>query len=125
MELSSTERRAIIIDNYAKLGPQAVAEMTGMTTRQVTRKASKLGISMPGRWSTAKSMLPFKLTRAELEVLRELARGHSRPRIAADLGISETAVWDRLGRAYMRMGVANAVQAVLKAERAGLLADVK
>ena len=61
------------------------------------------------------------LTTRELEVLAQLGAGMSNKRIARELEISESTVKAHVGRVLAKLGVADRTQAVLHAQRIGLL----
>ena len=61
------------------------------------------------------------LTARELEVLAHIGAGMSNKRIARELEISESTVKAHVGRVLAKLGVADRTQAVLHAQRIGLL----
>jgi ATP/maltotriose-dependent transcriptional regulator MalT len=58
------------------------------------------------------------LTRRELQVLAEMAKGHGNADIAARLFVSEKTVKTHVNHIFMKLGVTNRVQAVLKLKQA-------
>lgn len=60
------------------------------------------------------------LTERELEVLQQLAAGHSNAEIADALFLSEATVKTHLGRVLSKLGVRDRVQAVIAAFEAGI-----
>lgn len=60
------------------------------------------------------------LTERELDVLRQLAAGHSNAEIAEALFLSEATVKTHLGRVLTKLGVRDRVQAVIAAFEAGI-----
>jgi DNA-binding NarL/FixJ family response regulator len=62
------------------------------------------------------------LSKRELEVLAQIASGHSHKAIAANLGISTYTVTDHLKHIYDKLKVKNAPEAIHEAHRRGLLA---
>lgn len=61
------------------------------------------------------------LSRAQIKVFSELAKGHSNKVIAFDLGISEATVKSHLAAIYRVLGATNRSQALLKAKQLGLI----
>lgn len=61
------------------------------------------------------------LTRSELSVLRLLAQGHSNKALARALNVSENTVKTHLANLYAKLGVGRRVDAVLAAQRLGLV----
>lgn len=61
------------------------------------------------------------LTAHEITLVRVLARGLSRDRIAVELGWAPGTVASRLARLFERLGVATRLEAVAAAARMGLL----
>lgn len=63
------------------------------------------------------------VTAEEAEWLRRLARGATVARLADDVGYSERAMFRRLADLYVRLGVTGRAEAIISAERHGLLAE--
>lgn len=63
------------------------------------------------------------LTARQLEILTFMGRGKANKEIAADFGLSEKTVKTHLSAIFKALGVVNRTQAVLAAQRMGLLAD--
>jgi DNA-binding CsgD family transcriptional regulator len=61
------------------------------------------------------------LTRSELAILRLLAQGHSNKALARALNVSENTVKTHLANLYAKLGVGRRVDAVLAAQRLGLV----
>jgi DNA-binding NarL/FixJ family response regulator len=61
-----------------------------------------------------------ELSKRELEVLVQIASGHSQKTIAANLGISTYTVTDHLKHIYEKLQVKNAPEAIHEAHRRGL-----
>ena len=62
-----------------------------------------------------------RLTRREREILRLLAAGHPNKTIATELGIAERTVKYHVSEILARLGAANRAQAVVLAQRLGVL----
>ncbi|MDT0506937.1 response regulator transcription factor [Novosphingobium sp. MMS21-SN21R] len=62
------------------------------------------------------------LSRAQLKVFSQLAKGHSNKVIAFDLGISEATVKSHLAAIYRALGATNRSQSLIKAKELGLIA---
>ena len=62
------------------------------------------------------------MTTREIEVLRQIARGHSNKDIAAVLGISEETVKTHVGHVLSKLQVGNRGQATVQALKRGLVA---
>jgi len=65
---------------------------------------------------------PHGLTRVKLRVLRRLAEGQDTAEIARHLRITRQAVKNHLSGIYRVLGVSCAVEAILEAERRGIVA---
>lgn len=74
--------------------------------------------SAPGRMPRAAGPA---LTHREYEVLRRVAMGETNPEIAEVLGLSRNTVKTYLQTALQKLGVRNRVEAIAKANEAGLL----
>ncbi len=61
------------------------------------------------------------LTPRHLQILTGIAKGHSTPEVAASIGITMKTLNNHLGAVYRRLGVDNLTQAVLRAQRLGLI----
>jgi DNA-binding NarL/FixJ family response regulator len=61
------------------------------------------------------------LTRREIEVLRRTATGRTNPETARDLGLSSNTVKSYLQTAMQKLGARNRVEAITRANEAGLL----
>ena len=63
----------------------------------------------------------YRLTERELEVLKQCSLGHTNPEIAEDLMISRHTVKAHMCSIFKKLEVDSRTQAVLVAERSGLL----
>jgi LuxR family maltose regulon positive regulatory protein len=61
------------------------------------------------------------LSRRELDVVRLLGRGHSNRRLAGELALAPDTVKWHLKNIFGKLGVASRSQAILEAQRRGLL----
>ena len=73
-----------------------------------------------GTSSAALPSLPAGLTERELDVLRLLAAGHTKPQIAADLVISPSTVHTHTVHIYAKCGVSTRAGLAMFAMRHGL-----
>jgi DNA-binding NarL/FixJ family response regulator len=67
------------------------------------------------------AIAPIRLTRTEIEILRELRTGKSTAEIAADLGKATKTVSWHLGELYKKLGCNSRIAAIDVAESQGLL----
>lgn len=65
-----------------------------------------------------------QLTQRESEVLGLLARGYSVSAIAREIFVSDSTAKTHISRIYEKLGASNRADAIMKAVRSGLLADV-
>ncbi len=89
--------------------------LDGDATNEVLRAA--------GHRVRRRAELPGGLTRREVEVLVQLARGRSNPQIAAELHVSRKTVSTHLEHIYAKLGVTTRTDAALFAMRHGLIAE--
>jgi HD-like signal output (HDOD) protein/DNA-binding CsgD family transcriptional regulator len=75
----------------------------------------------PGSSRRRRQIEPSPLTRRELEVLRQLAKGSVYARIAHDLALTASTIRSHLHNIYGKIGVVDRAQAVLVAEKRGWL----
>ena len=75
-----------------------------------------IAILKAGGFTTASMPLPelIDLTQREIQVLNEMGKGHGNADIAARLFVSEKTVKTHVNHIFMKLGVTNRVQAVLK-----------
>jgi len=105
-------------------GIRAVAAGDAVVAPSVTRRlldtfAHKLPLPASTR---AERVAPLAdLTARELEVLTELARGHSNAEIAAQLVLSEATVKSHVGHILAKLGLRDRVQVVVFAYETGLV----
>ena len=86
----------------------------------VTRRLiQRFGASRPVAPSSAAAL--STLTRREIDVLRDVARGMSNAEIAADLFIAETTVKTHVARLLMKLGLRDRVQVAVFAYESGLI----
>lgn len=69
----------------------------------------------------APALLDSKLSEKELEVLRNISRGHSYANVAKIMGISLSTVQTHIRNLYRKLGANSGVQAVTKAKESGFL----
>ncbi len=77
---------------------------------------------LASEWPGAHAPRP-EFTEEEAEWIADLARGIPVARLADDSGYSERAMFRRLHDIYSRLGAANRAEAIVAAERLGLLGD--
>jgi DNA-binding NarL/FixJ family response regulator len=105
-------------------GIRAVAAGDAVVAPSVTRRlldafAHQLPLPASAR---AERVAPLaELTARELEVLAELARGHSNAEIAAHLVLSEATVKSHVGHILAKLGLRDRVQVVVFAYEIGLV----
>lgn len=85
-------------------------------TRRLIESFAERG---PDRRTTARQRLG-DLTARELEIVREVARGHANAGIARRLGMSEATVKAHVSRALAKLGVGNRVQVAILVHDADL-----
>jgi len=61
------------------------------------------------------------LTRRELEILKLLVQGKRNRQIAVELGLKEQTVKNELRMIFLKLGVTNRTQAVIKVIKQGLI----
>lgn len=80
-------------------------------------------LSAAGHRVRRRAELPGGLTRRELDVLVEVARGRSNPEIATILGVTRRTVTSHLEHIFVKLGVSRRTEAALFAMRHGLVDD--
>ena len=75
------------------------------------------------QWRNENDQSSFLLTPGQWDVIRLAIEDCTQEEIAAELGISVSAVNSRLQRVRMRLNVRTTGQALLKLQKAGLLPD--
>jgi DNA-binding CsgD family transcriptional regulator len=85
-----------------------------VTLRRIRRSdRTLLVVSENSRVMPTEHLVPYKLTRRELDVLRWLAEGKSNAEIASILGISPATVKNHAERLFAKLGVSNRTQAAI------------
>lgn len=82
-------------------------------------------LSAAGHRVRRRAELPGGLTRRELDVIVELARGRSNPEIAEILGVTRRTVTSHLEHIFNKLGVSRRTEAALFAMRHGLVDDTQ
>jgi DNA-binding NarL/FixJ family response regulator len=101
---------------------RSVAAGHAMLSPTVTRRVVDQYTALTAASGRARAReLLADLTPRELDVLRELARGHSNARIGQALFLSEATVKSHVSHVIAKLGVANRVQAATVARDAWLL----
>jgi DNA-binding NarL/FixJ family response regulator len=95
-----------------------------------TAEADEIAALLRGETPRRGSVRPLRptpdhagLTRREIEILRLAAEGHSNAALARMLWVVEPTVKFHLSNVYRKLGVANRMQAALRARDLGLLDD--
>ena len=89
--------------------------------------ATDLGMGMPMEWAMSYCLLAVRLGEAlglserELEVLHELAAGHSNKEIAAHLHVSPNTIKTHVARLFEKLGARRRTEAILRARELGIL----
>ena len=99
---------------------QAASGSNCLLAPSVTRRLiQRFGASRPVAPASAAAL--STLTRREIDVLRDVARGMSNAEIAADLFIAETTVKTHVARLLMKLGLRDRVQVAVFAYESGLI----
>ncbi len=85
---------------------------------------STSGVALAAPADVRRELRQLHMTEREVEVLRRLAQGLSNPLIAAQLGVSETAVSTAIRHILRKLSVSNRTQAALWAVAKGVAAPL-
>lgn len=129
--LWTKEKLQILSTEYPDNGAKHVANLIGMDLRQVQRRVQLEGLRRKFKGEPRiikrrpnQESGPFGLSPREIQVLRAMTRGRGYKHIANTLHLSRETITGYVGVIFRKMGVHSQVQAVLKAERAGLFKDL-
>lgn len=129
--LWTSERLRILREEYPDKGAQHVADRIGLRLRQVQHRVQHEGLTrnFPNPPRLVKRPPnpadgPLGLSQREIQMLRAMTRGRGYKHIANTLHLSPETVRGYVGIIFRKMAVHTQVQAVLKAERAGLFKDL-
>jgi len=124
--------KAIIRSKYPDGGTGACMPFmqAGRNRADVVRKAVQMNVRKKRKVKvvkvvTKKVIFPFGLSKRQHQAVLSLATGRGHKGVALDLGIEVCTVRALVRDAYKKMGVTSQVGAVLKAERNGMLKDIK
>jgi len=116
--------RTLVVGKPAVYGPRemALAERIWRVLTALDRQARAYAGALRGERDGAQAVATaIELTPRERGVLQLLAEGHTAGAIARRLGIAERTVHKHLERCYSKLGVADRLSAVLRAQRLGLV----
>jgi DNA-binding NarL/FixJ family response regulator len=99
---------------------RVVAAGDALLAPSVTRRLIEEFARHPGPAARSSKRLS-ELTERELEVLKQVARGHSNAEIAANLHVAETTVKTHVAHLLDKLDLRDRVQAVIVAYEAGLM----
>lgn len=102
--------------------PEEIVAVLRVALEGRTRLPVEIARSLAAEWPGAHAPRP-ELSEEEIEWIVDLARGTPVARLADDTGYSERAMFRRLHDIYTRLGVGNRAEAIVAAERLGLLSD--
>jgi two-component system nitrate/nitrite response regulator NarL len=102
-------------------GPEQLAVAIRAIARGETVLPAKLHEGLAQEIRARRSDSVPSLSDREIEILREVAAGHSAGEIADNLGLAESTVKTHLTRIYDKLGVSERAAAVAVAIRAGLI----
>jgi DNA-binding NarL/FixJ family response regulator len=102
--------------------PEEIVEVLRVALEGRTRLPIEVARSLASEWPGAHAPRP-EFTEEEVEWIAELARGTAVARLADDTGYSERAMFRRLSDIYTRLGASNRAEAIVAAERLGLLSE--
>jgi DNA-binding NarL/FixJ family response regulator len=99
---------------------RSIARGDTLLSPSVTRRLVETYTRLPPPGATTPERLT-RLTERELDVLREIARGHTNARIAADLYLSEATIKTHVTRILGKLELPDRVHAVVLAYECGLV----
>lgn len=99
---------------------RSVAHGEALFGAPIAQRALQHLASAPAVGAAPRHGLVGQLTARELEVLNLIAHGRRNPEIANQLSISEKTVGNHISNIFAKLQVADRVQAVLRAQEAGL-----
>lgn len=100
--------------------PEEIVAVLRVALEGRTRLPVAIVRALAGEWPGAHALRP-EFNEEEIEWIADLARGTAVARLADDTGYSERAMFRRLHDIYTRLGVGNRAEAIVAAERLGLL----
>ncbi|OFW66017.1 MAG: hypothetical protein A2Z12_09975 [Actinobacteria bacterium RBG_16_68_21] len=100
--------------------PEEIVAVLRVALEGRTRLPTAIARSLAAEWPGAHQQRP-EISEEEIGWIAELARGTPVARIADDTGYSERAMFRRLSDIYTRLGVSNRAEAIVAAQRLGLL----
>ena len=102
--------------------PEEIVAVLRVALEGRTRLPVEIARTLASEWPGAHALRP-EFTEEETEWIADLARGTAVARLADDTGYSERAMFRRLHDIYTRLGVGNRAEAIVAAERLGLLSS--
>jgi DNA-binding NarL/FixJ family response regulator len=102
-------------------GIRTVAAGEALLAPSVTKRLVEHFVRRPAAASTAAKEAFAELTERELDILLQVARGHSNGEIASALFLSEATVKTHVTRILAKLGLRGRVQAVVLAYESGLV----
>lgn len=100
--------------------PEEIVAVLRVALEGRTRLPVAIARTLAAEWPGAHAPRP-EFTEEEADWIADLARGTPVARLADETGYSERAMFRRLHDIYTRLGVANRAEAIVAAERLGLL----
>jgi len=104
--------------------PEEIVAVLRVALEGRTRLPVAIARTLAGEWPGAHAPRP-EFNEEEIEWIADLARGTPVARLADDTGYSERAMFRRLHDIYTRLGVGNRAEAIVAAERLGLLSEAE